>query len=375
MKKYLLTIWSQNPEYYFIIDNKIRHLLKKKSKVFFICQNNISNQKNNYKSGNYSEKKIWYSKVNIINKFYFFYYILYLTFLTIIKRPDCIIVYNNYPILFIKLVSIFFKTKFIYHNFDYNDKPRSLFLNLINFIEKKSLKLFNLIVFSNEKRTNFFLNKYRKDNLNIITIHNVLSIKYKKYFKGLKKVKSKKNVKIFRIGSIGPGHGLFTLVKSLKFLPSNYQLTLCGKIMDYNFFNSLKKIINKEKISEKIKIYNSPKRKKWEKLLVNSDLGVALYERINFSHKFMVGASQKINSYLAAGLPVLAYNDHQFSDFNKKYKCCLLINGNNSKTMAKSIKNVFKRKNKIKSLRKHSSLAFKKYYNFENEFIKFKKYL
>ena len=145
--------------------------------------------------------------------------------------------------------------------------------------------------------------------------------------------------------------------------------------MDEKYFNNIKQIIIGEKISHRIKIIISPKRKKWESLLSNSDIGVALYENVNFSHKFMVGASQKLNCYLAAGLPVIAFNDKQFLKFHKKHKCCLLIDRKNPKNMANTIIRISKNKQMFKNLKKNSILTFQKYYNFENEIKKIEKYL
>ena len=58
----------------------------------------------------------------------------------------------------------------------------------------------------------------------------------------------------------------------------------------------------------------------------------------------MVGASQKINCYLAAGLPVMVFRDKQFLKFHKEHKCCLLINGKNSKNMARALIKFSKKK-------------------------------
>ena len=77
------------------------------------------------------------------------------------------------------------------------------------------------------------------------------------------------------------------------------------------------------------------------KKMIDSDLGVAFYEPVNTSHKFMTGASQKINSYLAAGLPVLLSNEQQFKLFTKKYKCSVNANIKKPQEIANKIKSIF----------------------------------
>ena len=197
MKKYLLTTWSQNPEYYFLIENKINFLLKKKSEIIMVCPNKDNKKKLLIKKKNYSEKNIYYSKNNLLNKFYFFYYLFFLIFITLAIKPDVIIVYNNYPILFVKIVRLFFKKKIIYHNFDYNPNPKSIFARFINFVEKKSIHLFDLVIFSNEERIKLFKKINKTKNFPTIALFNVLSIKHYKYFLNLKKKKKQENNKSF----------------------------------------------------------------------------------------------------------------------------------------------------------------------------------
>ena len=373
MKKYLITIWSQNPEHYFFIENQINFLLNKKKNITLIYPGS-KKKKLLFQNKNYFEKKIFFSKKKLLNNLYFFFYIFYLTFLTFLKKPDIIIIYNNHPILFAKIVSLFFKKKIIYHNFDYDPEPESFSSKFFNFIEKKSIYLFDLITFSNIKRANFFRKKNNFKKLNIIILFNVLSIKYKEIFYSPSK-KLNKLINIFRIGTIGPGHGLLYLVNCLKFLPYNYKLTLCGNIVDKKFYLKLTNLIKKENLSKKVRIIKHAHRYKWEKLLSNADVGVALYENTSLSHKYMVGASQKVNCYLASGLPIIAFKDKQFLEFHKNNKCCICIDTKNPKIAALMINKKINNKKQFMSLRENSLAAFKKRYNFENEISKIKQYL
>ncbi|QIZ20798.1 hypothetical protein E5R92_03240 [Candidatus Pelagibacter giovannonii] len=65
MKKFLLTTWSQNPEYYFLIENKINYLLKKNFEIVMVCQK--KDKKKNYKI----KKIIFMRKIFIILKIIF----------------------------------------------------------------------------------------------------------------------------------------------------------------------------------------------------------------------------------------------------------------------------------------------------------------
>ena len=50
---------------------------------------------------------------------------------------------------------------------------------------------------------------------------------------------------LFRIGSIGPGHSILNIVKSMKHLNNKFHLILCGQIVDENYYLEMKKVIQK----------------------------------------------------------------------------------------------------------------------------------
>ena len=359
-----MTIWSQSPEDYFIIEHLINYLRRKKKSTTIIYQNKTFDKKYD-KQLNCNSHKIFSSKINFLNKIYFIYYLIYLIFYIFFKKPHILIIFNNYPLLIIQIIKYFYKGKLIYHNFDYEPFEKNIFKKLLNHFEKKNINLFNEVIFSNEKRGIKF-NKYLKKKINIKTVNNCLPLNYLPKIK----YKKKKIVSIFRIGTIGPGHGLINLIKSFKYLPVNYHLTLCGIVLNKNFYSDLKSIIRSSNIERRVKINVSASKKQWIKKMIDSDVGVAFYEPVNTSHKFMTGASQKINSYLAAGLPVLLSNEQQFKLFTKKYKCSVNVNITKPKDIAYKIKSTLSNKEKIKKLKNNSLAAFKNNFNFDNQIKK-----
>ena len=367
--KYLMTIWSQSPKDYFIIDNLINFFKKKKIEVTIIHQD----QRNNIDLKNKLNcvtHKIFNANTDFFNKLLFIFYLFYLTLYIFIKRPNTLILFNNYPILITKFIKLFYKGKIIYHNFDYEPKTKNKLKKFFNYFEKENSKVFDKIIFSNENRAKLF-KKHLKKPIKIDTIYNCLP---KNFFKKFKK-KKRKTKKIFRIGTIGPGHDLINLIKSFKYLPDDYQLIICGIIVDKKFYYDLLKIIQKNSIKNKIKIFTSVSQKQWMHKMINCDLGVAFYEPINTSHKTMVGASQKINSYLAAGLPILLSNEKQFKLFNEKYRCGVNTNSSNPLEIAKSVKKLFSNNVKAKQLGKNSKRAFNNCFNFEEQIKKVNYYL
>lgn len=363
--KYLMTIWSRTPKDYFIIENLAKFLIKKNNNISIIHQSNEYEERTLLNS-KCSLHKIFYSKNLFLNKLYFIYYFIYLFFFILINKPNKIIIFNNYPIFIVQFIKFFYKGKLFYHNFDYNPFSKNLIQKFFNYFEKKNAHMFSKIIFSNEKRAELF-QKITYQKIRPSTVYNCLPIGFLNKFK---KKEKKKIVKIFRIGSIGPGHGLINLIKSFKYLSPNYHLTICGIIADKVFYQRIINIIAKYQIQNKIKILISPTQIIWKKLMINSDLGVAFYQPVNTSHRYMVGASQKINSYLAAGLPILLSNEKQFKSFTAQYNCSVNTNIKNPKIIAKTIKKLFLNKKKLNKLKKKSNLAFKNCFNFEEQIKK-----
>ena len=287
-----------------------------------------------------------------------------------IKKPDIFIIFNNYPLVIIYLIKLFYKGKLIYHNFDHEPFSKKKIIKILNFIEKQVIQDLDKVIFSNQKRADL-LKKIIRKKVNIDIVYNCLPINFFKKKNNFNKIK---NINIFRIGSIGPGHGLMSLIKSFKYLPDNYNLIICGIIVDKNFHKNLLNIINKNKIKKKINIFISVPQKVWMQKMINSDLGVAFYEPVNTSHRHMVGASQKINSYLAAGLPIILSNEKQFKLFSKKYGCSVNTDINNPKEIAKKIKHTISNKLIFNRLKIKSELAFKSQFNFEKQINKIEYY-
>ena len=163
----------------------------------------------------------------------------------------------------------------------------------------------------------------------------------------------------------------------MKYLSDDYTLLLCGKITDNDFYTQIKKLIVSNDLVNKVKIKTSVKNNYWKKKLTTAAIGIALYEnsRNNISHKYMCGASQKINAYLSESLPLLVSNDKQYVDLNKQYKCCINVNIKDPYDISRSIKKIFLNKKKYTRLRNNSYKAFLKEFNFEKQIDKIKNYI
>ena len=365
--KTVFLIW-EHPSSHQVIHPIVKKF-SKFSKVYIISQKNDLIENLNIKDSNYirfaSNKKISYFKgYNLVNNLILIYFLIYSFFSILILKPNYVYIFNKYPLLVGYLAKKILKIKIIYHNLDYNPNPKKKFQALLKKIEKISASVADIIIFSHQKRGNRFL-KDTKIKKKIITVYNSLSLNFFKKYNN--KIKNENIKKIFYFGSIGPGHGIISLIKSLKFLNQKYKLYIFGWVVDKKYYLEINRIIKKLDLRERIIIKINVKDYKWKNAMKSSDLGVALYDNSNFSHKYMFPASQKINAFLSAGLPILISKSKDMDEFNLKYNCCIKVDFN-PKNIAANIKYIFNNKILYKKLKKNSLKAFKKVFNFEYQF-------
>ena len=365
-KNYFIILWENPLSYYFLTELIIE--IRKKYNVYLFYLENIKETKLNVE--NFKRlKKIKIFRINktgtYIDKLIYIYFILKILFLIIIRRPKFIHMINRYAFIPNIIYNLFSSAKKIYHNLDYN-LPKNHYQRFLNYLENISLGVSDILIVSHPKRLKFFS---KKKNLIKFFFYNCLSLKS---LNNSKKKKVKKIKKIFYFGSIGPGHSLDTLIKSMSFLDDSFFLSINGWITDKKYYIFIKELVIKYSKENNIKLNIDVTTKFWKKEINSADIGVALYEPTNISHKFMIGASQKINIFLAYELPILTSNGADFLEFEKKYKCSKNVNISNPLSIARGIKYLLNKK--VQKNTKHfTKLAFKNEFNFEKQFNKFKK--
>ena len=370
MNKIFFLIWA-NPSSHQVILPIIRSF-SKISKIYLFSSSSKSIELLDKKDSKYSKyckhKKIpFFENQNFINKLSLIYFLIISFFYILLNKPKYVYIIDKYPLILTFFIKLFLKTKIIYHNLDYEPIAEGLFQKIIKRIELRSVQYLDLLIFSHNMRAKKFF-KDSKIKKKFIIFYNSLPTDYYKKYEN-KYLKNTKKKIIFYFGSIGPGHGLFDLIKSAKFLDNNLTLEIYGWVVDDNFYSRIHKFIKKNNLDKKITIKLNVKDFVWKSKMMNAQLGVALYEIKSLSHKFMFPASQKINAYLAACLPVLVSNTKDNKKFLANYKCGVSTHLN-SKLIAKNINLIFRNKKFYKSLKKNSKNAFLSEFNFEKQFKK-----
>lgn len=369
MNKIFFLIWA-NPSSHQVILPIIRSF-SKFGKIYLFSSSNKNIEILDKKDSNYSKyckhKKIPYFENKIfINKLSLIYFLV-ISFLYILyNKPKYVYIIDKYPLILTFLIKLFLKTNIIYHNLDYEPTTKGIFQKIIKKIELSSVKYLDLLIFSHKMRAKKFF-KDSKIKKKFVIFYNSLPIDFYKKYKSNHSKKTKK--KLFYFGSIGPGHGLFELIKSTKFIDKNLSLEIYGWVVDKNYYSKIYNFIKKNNLGSKILIRLNVKDFVWKSKMMNADLGIALYEIRSLSHKFMFPAAQKINAYLAACLPVLVSNSKDNKSFLANYKCGVSTHID-SKSISKNINLIFRKKGFYSSLKKNSKNAFLNEFNFEKQIKK-----
>ena len=374
MKKVFFLIW-ENPSSHQIILPIIKRF-SKFSEVFLFSSLNKNIEFLDKKDSNFSKyckhKKIpYFENLGFINKLSLFYF-LTISFIYIIhNKPKYVYILNKYPLILTFLIKLFSRTKIIYHNLDYDPFCDGIFQKILKKIEFKSIKFLDLLIFSHKSRAKRFL-KDSKNKKKFIVFYNSLPKDF--YIKYKKKNAQIGKKKLFYFGSIGPGHGLFELIRSASYMNKNLIIEIYGWIVNKDYYSKIYEYIKKNNLSKKVIFKLNVKDFIWKSKMMDAHLGVALYEVRSLSHKFMFPASQKINAYLAASLPILVSNTKDNQSFLFKNKCGIATDLQ-PKLIAKNINLIFKKKNFYKLLKRNSRNAFINEFNFEKQFQKIKNQL
>ncbi len=374
MKKVFFLIW-ENPSSHQIILPIIKRF-SKFSEVFLFSSLNRNIEFLDKKDSNFSKyckhKKIpYFENLKFINKLSLFYFLI-ISFIYIIhNKPKYVYILNKYPLILTFLIKLFSRTKIIYHNLDYDPFPDGFFQKILKKIEFKSIKFLDLLIFSHKLRAKRFF-KDSKNKKKFIVFYNSLPKDF--YIKYKKKNAQIRKKKLFYFGSIGPGHGLFELIKSASYMNKNLIIEIYGWVVDKDYYSKIHEYIKKNNLSKKVIFKLNVKDFIWKSKMMDTHLGVALYEVKSLSHKFMFPASQKINAYLAASLPILVSNTKDNQNFLFKNKCGIATDLQ-PKLIAKNVNLIFKRKNFYKLLKRNSRNAFINEFNFEKQFQKIKNQL
>ena len=377
MKKIFLIIWG-DPKFYQTLIFLSQKLSNDKFKVYIVCRN-LTNFKDVIQKVNFGKNVKLLKSPNFINyKFNFINYLIFNFFIIIqliFKNPNRVIYFNKkalFNVLISKIIKK--KTKFIYHNFDFDLIKGTNKLNekILIKLEFFSSKICDHLVFPSKQRSKMF-KKFSNNNFSkYYSFMNCFPKKFKinnskKFKKFLIKNKLQSKNIVCHLGSIGPNHFLIKIIESFRYIDKKLILVIGGSSID-NFGEKLKKKIKANNLNKKIYIFEDISNDYWFEILKNSHLGLCFYKQSSLSHRYMAGTSQKFNNYLFFNLPMIVNDNLDFQRFKKNHDIFDMVNPNNPRRIAQKINNLFSKKNRYKRIKSNMKKVFAKNLNFETQY-------
>ena len=378
MKKIFIIIWA-DPKFYQTLVSLSQKLSRNKFKVFIISRN-LDYDMDIIKKVNFGKNVELLKSPNFINfklnKLNYLIFNFFIVINLILKKPKNVIYFNRKALFNILIAKLFFKqkTKYIYHNFDFDSVRDIKKLNdkILIKLEFFCSKMCNYLIFPSKERSRLFKNFSKNYSSKYYSMMNCFpkklittrSQKFKKFIK--KNQLQTKNV-ICHLGSIGPNHFLEEIVDSFKFINNDYILVLAGTSIN-GYVELLKEKIKINNLDKKIYILEDISNSYWFEILKKSKLGLCFYKQSSLSHRHMAGTSQKFNNYLFFNLPMIVNNNLDFKKFKKDYDIFEIVDPKKPKKIAQKIHKLFSQKFRYQKIKTNMNKAFDKDLNFDKQF-------
>jgi len=213
-----------------------------------------------------------------------------------------------------------------------------------NFIAKRSLKNYDIVVTATNQEREFWINKYHLNENKFVVIPHSLEKNFSKYKKtGItKKIKEKY---ILYIGRNGPNKRIDLLIQAYKLLNPKQALIIAGFGTDSDSLNSLAKENNKN--PEKIKILGKVSENEKKELIDKASLCVFPSDYETYGLVLLEAAS--------FGTPVIGSNIPAFKELLKDKK---LLFENNAESLSATMKKNLRNKKKPKLNLNNSELKY-----------------
>lgn len=365
MQKALVSIYS-DPEFYPPTRNAIFLLAEKYDQVIVLTRNNFINDSGTFpknvitkKVGKFveireSERKNLFWKIRTFLTFLFHYQLLLTD-----KKIKIVLLYDAIP-LFANLLSLAPKKKlYWYHNHDVPEINQCRKYSIGWFCSKyehKGLKRVKLFSLPSKDRFNFYPQARPYQKYFYLPNFPLLS-----KFNNLNLVGKRENFTVIFQGAIGPNHGIEDLLKVMQ-NQKDIHLVLKGWVRD-DYRSYLDQLISKYNITERVEWIGFTSYVELINLSASCTVGIGIHMSNDIMNSTLGTASNKIYEYLAAGLPVIVYDNEQFRKNLGDNDYILYYNGKNMSKLILQLRNNYLDRS-VQARR-----AFELKFNFEAYFL------
>jgi len=310
-------------------------------------------------------------KPGLINIFNFLQSVFLLLFYTVKLKPSHILSYDGMSVFASFIASKLTRTKWIYHQHDYWQKPRG-WLHFPYWCEMNLTKYADTITFPQKERAELF-KKAAKIKKEIIIIYNGPRKNWTANSKPanlIKKLKKQNNSVIIYQGGWAK---LFLIQNIITALPkiNNVAFIIIGKPLETGIKAYYKSLIKTLDLSKSVFLIESVPYFELPNYTCFCDIGVTKFTYSNndpINDLLLAGASNKIIEYCACSLSILAPDTPVNKQFIENNNLGLTCNPEITDDIVNKINSLLKNK---KRYSEKNITAFNNYLNFDKQFTKF----
>jgi len=303
------------------------------------------------------------------DKIAYAYYIVKLITLAWREKPDVIIGYNK-----LGLIASFITTRLcpkirlIYHNFDFDVSTTK---GLLSRLELYAARRADLTIFPAQGRASEYkvMAGLTQEPLSVL---NCYPLSWSCQRTGeLQKILESKGLcfdrLVVRLGMMGPFHGIEVTIRSMVEWQGNWGLILGGFSSD-KYLEGMLVLIEELGLGSKVLVLPSVSFGLWYDILYSADLGICLYEPYNLSHDYMAGTSQKLNNYIAVGIPSIVPKTPDFVSFVEQHATSKMADVKDPHSIAQAVNCLLCDPDEYVRYCHNVRNAFESEFNFEKQF-------
>jgi glycosyltransferase involved in cell wall biosynthesis len=179
---------------------------------------------------------------------------------------------------------------------------------------------------------------------------------------------------LIRAGAIGPYGGIEETLEAMLSLPINVLFFMMGRPND-EYKNKIFSLINELNLNKRVFLWIQPDDYTWKKALLGADIGHLIHlrpESGSIAANYYLNSSLSNNrlfQYMAAGLPIISYNDPRMNLIYNEVDCFKVVDVNNLvESLIKNINGLYENEQDRIRLGKNGREAHLKKYNWEYQF-------
>jgi glycosyltransferase involved in cell wall biosynthesis len=270
------------------------------------------------------------------------------------------------------LSSKLFNSKWIYHNHDLYENPKS-WHKILKFIENRLCNKANHVCFPQLERGLIFTldANLKKEPLILYNCprksYNTLKAKGETWHLANQFSKKFKYVMLYQ-GQFAISYRLDIYIKTLEYLPHDVGLIFIGRDLDFNITNEYNVLSKNLNVQDRFLHLNEIDYEELPQISKLSNLGLGKMsdnkDNSPINDYLLTTASNKLSEYLCLGLPIVVPNTKINIDFYENEGYAIIINTKNESQIANKIMSIL-----LDEL-EYTKLKASKIYNYDYQFRK-----